>query len=186
MQQKIVKKELEIGGKKLILETGGLASQATAAVLATYGETVVLVTAVAQKPSVDLGYFPLSVDFDEKLYAGGRISSSRFIKRENRPSEKAILVGRLIDRSIRPLFPKEYQAEVQIIITVLSIDNENDPDIISLIAASAALAISDIPWDGPISGLRIGLKDDKYIINPTEEERVTSPLDVVFASTQDE
>ncbi len=184
--QKKVKKELEIGGKKLILETGELASQATAAVLATYGETVVLVTVVAQKPTVDLGYFPLSVDFDEKLYAGGRISSSRFIKRENRPSEKAILVGRLIDRSIRPLFPKDYQAEVQIIITVLSIDNENDPDIISLIATSATLAISSIPWNGPLSGLRVGQIDGKFILNPSEEQRALSPLDVVLASTNDE
>jgi polyribonucleotide nucleotidyltransferase len=187
MQKKVVRKELEIGGKKLILETGELASHANAAVLVTYGETVVLATAVSQNPSQDLGYFPLSVDLDEKLYAGGRISTSRFIKRENRPSEKAILTSRLIDRSIRPLFPKDYQAEVQIIITVLSIDNTNDPDIPSLIATSAALAISDIPWDGPISGLRVGLKDDgSYIINPTEEERSTSPLDVIFASTQDE
>ncbi len=186
MQKKVIRKELEIGGKMLVLETGDLAGHANAAVLATYGETVVLATAVSQNPSQDLGYFPLSVDLDEKLYAGGRISTSRFIKRENRPSEKAILTSRLIDRSIRPLFPKDYQAEVQIIITVLSIDNTNDPDIPSLIATSAALAISDIPWDGPISGLRVGLKDDKYVINPTEEERATSPLDVVFASTQDE
>lgn len=183
---KKVKKELEIGGKKLILETGELAGQATAAVLATYGETVVLVTVVAQKPTVDLGYFPLSVDFDEKLYAGGRISSSRFIKRENRPSEKAILVGRLIDRSIRPLFPKDYQAEVQIIITVLSIDNENDPDILSLIATSATLAMSSIPWNGPLSGLRVGQLDGKFILNPTEQQRTLSPLDVVVASTKDE
>lgn len=187
MQKKVVRKELEIGGKKLILETGDLAGHANAAVLATYGETVVLATAVSQNPSQDLGYFPLSVDLDEKLYAGGRISTSRFIKRENRPSEKAILTSRLIDRSIRPLFPKDYQAEVQIIITVLSIDNTNDPDIPSLIATSAALAISDIPWDGPISGLRVGIKEDgSYIINPTEEERAASPLDVIFASTQDE
>jgi polyribonucleotide nucleotidyltransferase len=184
--QKKVKKELEIGGKKLILETGELAGQATAAVLATYGETVVLVTVVAQKPTVDLGYFPLSVDFDEKLYAGGRISSSRFIKRENRPSEKAILVGRLIDRSIRPLFPKDYQAEVQIIITVLSIDNENDPDILSLIATSAALSMSSIPWSGPLSGLRVGQVEGKFVLNPTEEQRALSPLDVVVASTKEE
>ena len=185
--QKVVRKELELAGKKLVLETGELAMHASAAVLATYGETVVLVTAVSQKPTVDLGYFPLSVDFDEKLYAGGRISTSRFIKRENRPSEKAVLTGRLIDRSIRPLFPKDFQAEVQIIITVLSIDNENDPDILSLIATSAALSMSDIPWNGPISGLRVGLDNEgKYILNPTEEERTKSSLDVLVASTQDE
>ncbi len=184
--QKIVKKEIVLGGKKLSLETGELAKHANAAVLATYGETVVLVTAVSQKPTVDLGYFPLSVDFDEKLYAGGRISTSRFIKRENRPSEKAILTGRLIDRSIRPLFPRDYQAEVQIIITVFSIDAENDPDILSLIATSATLAISDIPWNGPLSGLRVGQIDGKYIVNPTEQERAQSSLDVTVASTKDE
>ncbi len=186
MQQKIVKKELDLGGKKLTLETGRLANHANGAVLATYGETVVLATAVSQNPTQDLGYFPLSVDLDEKLYAGGRISTSRFIKRENRPSEKAILTSRLIDRSIRPLFPKGYQAEVQVIITVLSIDNTNDPDIPALIATSAALAISDIPWNGPISGLRVGLKEGSYILNPTEEERAASQLEVLVASTKDE
>lgn len=184
--QKTAKKEINLGGRKLTLETGELASHANAAVLATYGETVVLTTVVSQKQSTNLGYFPLSVDFDEKLYAGGRISTSRFIKRENRPSEKAVLVGRLIDRSIRPLFPKDYPDEVQVIVTVLSIDSENDPDILSLIATSATLAISNIPWNGPLSGLRVGFKDNKYIINPTEEERAQSPLDVVVASTKDE
>src|SRR3990172_8188389 len=184
--QKPIRKDLELAGKKLILETGELATKANGSVLATYGETVVLATAVSQEAPADIGYFPLTVDYEEKLYAGGRISTSRFIKRENRPSEKAILTSRLIDRSIRPLFPKDYQAEVQIIITVLSIDNTNDPDIPSLIATSAALAISNIPWGGPISGLRVGLKDGGYIINPTEEERAVSPLDVIFASTQDE
>lgn len=183
---KVVRKELELGGKKLILETGELANHATAAVLATYGETVVLATVVAQEPSVDLGYFPLSVDFDEKLYASGRISTSRFIKRENRPSEQAVLTGRLIDRSIRPLFPKDYQKEVQIIITVLSIDNENDPDVLSLIATSATLAISNIPWNGPLSGLRVGQSEGKYIINPTNTEREASNLDVIVASNKEE
>lgn len=184
--QKVVKKEIEIGGKKLSLETGELAGHANAAVLASYGETVVLVTAVSQKPTVDLGYFPLSVDFDEKLYAGGRISTSRFIKRENRPSEKAVLTGRLIDRSIRPLFPKDYSDEVQIIITVLSIDSDNDPDVVSLIGTSAALAMSDIPWNGPLAGARVATKGGDYILNPTEEERTNSPLDVTVASTKNE
>src|SRR3990167_2360731 len=149
MQNKVVRKELEIGGKKLILETGELAGHANGSVLATYGETVVLATAVTKAAAPDVGFFPLAVDFEEKLYAGGRISSSRFIKREGRPSETSILTGRLIDRSIRPLFPKDFQAEVQVIITVLSFDGQNDPDIVSLIAASAALTISDIPWNGP-------------------------------------
>jgi polyribonucleotide nucleotidyltransferase len=182
----IVRKELDLGGKKLILETGFLAKQANGAVLATYGETVVLATAVTQVLSQDFGYFPLSVDYEEKLYAGGRISSSRFIKRENRPADTAILVSRLIDRSIRPLFPKDFTQEVQVIITVLSIDEENDPDVLSLIAASAALTISDIPWNGPIAGVRVGIKDSKLIINPTETEKKTPTLDVILASTKDE
>src|SRR3989344_3026414 len=128
---KVVKKELELAGRKLILETGELAGHANAAVLAQYGETVVLVTAVSKEAAPDMAFFPLAVDFEEKLYANGKISSSRFIKREGRPSEKSVLTGRLIDRSIRPLFPKDYQAEIQVIIRVLSIDQQNDPDILS-------------------------------------------------------
>ncbi len=183
---KVVRKEIELGGKKLSLETGELAGHANGAVLAQYGETVVLATAVSQKAPADIGYFPLAVDFEEKLFAGGRISTSRFIKREGRPTETQILTGRLIDRSIRPLFPKDYQAEVQVIITVLSFDEENDPDIVSLIAASAALTISDIPWNGPISGLKVGLKDSKLILNPTIKETEESPLDLLVASSADE
>ncbi len=183
---KLVRKEIELGGKKLSLETGELAGHANGAVLAQYGETVVLATAVSKEASADIGYFPLAVDFEEKLYASGRISSSRFIKREGRPSETSVLTGRLIDRSIRPLFPKDYQAEVQVIITVLSFDEENDPDIISLIGASAALTISDIPWNGPLSGIKIGQKDGKFIVNPTIAETEESPLDLLVASTADE
>ncbi len=183
---KVIRKEINLAGKKLVLETGELATHANGSVLATYGETVVLATAVTQKSSADLGYFPLSVEYEEKLYAGGRISSSRFIKRENRPSDSAILTSRLIDRSIRPLFPKDFNQEVQVIVTVLSIDEQNDPDILSLVAASASLAISDIPWNGPISGVRVGTKDGKLILNPTEEEKPTSTLQLVLASTKDE
>lgn len=186
MQSKVIRKEIDLAGKKLVLETGELANHANGSVLATYGETVVLATAVTQKSSTDLGYFPLSVDYEEKLYAGGRISSSRFIKRENRPSDAAILTSRLIDRSIRPLFPKDFNQEVQVIVTVLSIDEQNDPDILSLVAASASLAISDIPWHGPISGVRVGTKDGKLILNPTEEEKPDSALQLVLASTKDE
>lgn len=186
MQNKIIRKEIELAGKKLVLETGELANHANGSVLATYGETVVLATAVTQKSSVDLGYFPLSVEYEEKLYAGGRISSSRFIKRENRPSDTAILTSRLIDRSIRPLFPKDFNQEVQVIVTVLSIDEQNDPGILSLIAASASLAISDIPWNGPISGVRVGEINDKLILNPTEEEQNQSTIELVLASTKDE
>ncbi|MBI2326815.1 polyribonucleotide nucleotidyltransferase [Candidatus Curtissbacteria bacterium] len=183
---KIVKREIDIAGKKLSLETGELAGQANGAVLATYGETVVLATAVSQPAAPSVDFFPLAVDYEERLYAGGKISTSRFIKREGRPSEKAILTARLIDRSIRPLFPKDYQAEVQVVITVLSVDQENDPDVLSLIAASAALSISDIPWTGPIAGVRIGRQNGGYMLNPTEEERKFSNLDLVLATSKDE
>ena len=185
--QKPVKLDLEVGGKKLTLETGELAQQAAAAVLARYGDTVVLATVVAKEPTADIGYFPLTVDYEEKLYAGGKISTSRFIKRENRPTEDAILTARLIDRSIRPLFPKDYQEEVQVIITVLSVDQQNDPDTLSLVAASAALTISDIPFKGPIAAVRVGLEDGgKYILNPTEDEKQESTLDLVVACNKKE
>ena len=184
--QKFVRKELEIAGKKLVLQTGELAGHANGAVQAFYGETVVLATAVSQPAPPNVDFFPLAVDYEERLYAGGKISTSRFIKREGRPSEKAILTARLIDRSIRPLFPKDYQAEVQVIITVLSVDQENDPDVVSLIAASAALSISDIPWSGPLSGVRVGRQNGGYILNPTEEEKKFSTLDLILASTKEE
>lgn len=183
---KVIRKEIDLAGRKLSLETGELAGHSNAAVLAQYGETVVLVTAVSKEAPPEVDYFPLAVDYEERLYAGGRISTSRFIKREGRPSEKSVLTGRLVDRSIRPLFPKDYQAEVQVIVTVLSFDNENDPDILSLIAASAALSISDIPWNGPLAGTKVGYKDGQYILNPTEQERGALDLDVTLASTKDE
>jgi polyribonucleotide nucleotidyltransferase len=183
---KLVRKEIDLAGKKLVFETGELAGHANGAVLAQYGDTVVLATAVSQPITQDPGFFPLAVDYEERLYAGGKISTSRFIKREGRPSEKSILTGRLIDRSIRPLFPKDFQAEVQVIITVLSVDTENDPDVLSLIAASAALSISDIPWNGPLAGIRVSKHDDDFFINPTEEEKKFSDLDLIVASTKDE
>jgi len=183
---KKIKKEFDLGGKKFILETGELAGQANGSVLAQYGETVVLATAVSQPLSANIDYFPLSVDYEEKLYAGGKISTSRFIKRENRPTEEAVLTSRLIDRSIRPLFPKDFLAEVQVIITVLSVDQQNDPDIVSLIAASAALSISDIPWKGPLAGVRVGKQNGGYILNPTEDEKKLSSMDLVIASNEKE
>lgn len=182
----IIRKELDLAGTKLVLETGELAAQAAGAVKASFGETVVLATAVAQKASADVDFFPLTVDYQERLYAGGKISTSRFIKREGRPSEEAVLTARLIDRSIRPLFPKDYQAEVQVIITVLSVDGENDPDIVSLIAASSALSCSDIPWNGPIAGLRIGKQNGGFLLNPKEDEKSFSTLDLVLVSTKEE
>src|SRR4030042_6100736 len=138
--------ELELAGKKLKLETGELALQATSSVLASLGDTMVLVTVVAGRENTELDYFPLSVEYVERLYAGGRIKGSRWVKREGRPTDDAILTGRLIDRSIRPLFPKEFKKDVQIVVTVLSVDGENEPDVLSIIATSAAIQASPIPW----------------------------------------
>ena len=183
---KVVRKELDLDGKKFVFETGELATKANASVLASLGETVVLATVVSKEASPDVDFFPLAVDYEERLYAGGKISTSRFIKREGRPSEEAVLTARLIDRSIRPLFPKDYQAEVQVVITVLSVDQENDPDIVSLNAASCALSISDIPWNGPIAGIRVGRQNGGFISNPTDEENTFSSLDLVLATTKDE
>jgi len=183
--KKVVTKEIDLNGRKLKLETGKLAQQADASVVASWGETVVLATVTTQPLVEDIGYFPLSVEFVEKYYAGGRISSSRFIKREARPSEEAVLTGRLIDRSIRPLFPKEFHDEVQVIVTVLSIDQANDPDLLGLIGASAALSISSVPWHGPLGAARIGEAEGKLMINPTIEELEHTGLDLFVASTKD-
>src|SRR4030067_2973983 len=183
---KVIRKELDIAEKKLVLETGELAMQANASVLVSYGDTVVLATVVSKETALDVNFFPLAVDYEERLYAGGKISTSRFIKREGRPSEEAVLTARLIDRSIRPLFPKDYQAEVQVVITVFSVDQENDPDVVSLNAASCALSISDIPWNGPLAGIRVGRQNGGFILNPTDEENTFSSLDLVLATTKDE
>ncbi len=180
---KRIEKSIELAGRKLTLETGYLAQQANASVLSSYGETVVLATVVSRPLSVDLDYFPLSVEYQEKLYAGGRIKGSRWVKREGRPSDEEILSGRLIDRSIRPLFPESYKKEVQVIITVLSVDLENPPDTVSAIATSAALAISGVPWQGPVGVIRVGLIDDNLIINPKISELEVSSLDIVISST---
>ncbi len=182
-QDKTVK--IQWGGRELSLSTGKLAFQAGGSVLAQYGDTVVLATATSAAPKEDLDFFPLTVDYEERLYAGGRISSSRFIKREGRPSEEAILTSRLIDRSIRPLFPKDFYNQVQVTITVLSIDQENDPGILGIVATSAAIAISDIPWHGPVGAANVGYSDGKFILNPSEEESAASDLDLVVAGTKD-
>ena len=139
---KIVSKSASIAGKTLTLEVGRFAEQASAAVLAKYGDTMVLATVTASSKETALDYFPLSVEYVERLYAGGRIKGSRWVKREGRPTDDAVLAGRVIDRSIRPLFPKSYKHDVQVIITVLSVDGENDPDVLGLVATSAAIAIS--------------------------------------------
>lgn len=186
----MIKKELKLGGRILSLEYGELAGQADGAVLACYGDTVVLATATAAKPREDVGFFPLTVDYVERLYAGGRIKGSRFVKREGKPSDEAILVGRFIDRTIRPLFPKDYKDEVQVVVLVLSVDLENDPAVLGVIAASAALACSDIPWEGPVGAVRVdhspsaeGKAD--FILNPTEEERDSSSLDLIVSGTSE-
>src|SRR3989338_4357348 len=177
---KKAEKSIELGGRKLTLSTGVLAEQASGAVLATYGETVVLATVVAAPLKVDLGYFPLTVEYQERLYAGGRIKGSRWVKREGRPSDEEILSARLIDRSIRPLFPKGYKKDVQVIATVLSVDAENDAAILSMVAASAAIATSNIPWNGPVGSLKIGAKNGDFFANPTSTELDFSELELVL------
>src|ERR1700723_3830702 len=155
----IKRKSIDWAGRKLTLETGRIARQADGAVLATYGETVVLATVVAERaPKPGLDFFPLTVNYQEKTYAAGKIPGG-FFKREGRPSEKETLVSRLIDRPIRPLFPEGYACETQVIATVLSHDLENDPDIVALVAASAALTLSGVPFMGPIAGARVGYID---------------------------
>jgi polyribonucleotide nucleotidyltransferase len=179
---------VEIDGKTLIFEVGRFASLANSAVLVTLGETVVLATVVSAKPREDLNYFPLEVEYVERLYAGGRIKGSRWVKREGRPSDEAILTARLIDRSIRPLFPQDYANEIQLMITVLSVDAENNPDIPAICAASAALAISDIPWDGPVAGVRVGFVPKNgegiFVPNPTHQDLEYSEMDLVISSSQ--
>jgi polyribonucleotide nucleotidyltransferase len=173
-------------GRPLTIKTGKVAKQADAAVWVQYGETVVQATVVQAKSEREgIDYFPLMVDFEEKLYAAGIIKGSRWIKREGRPSDQSVLTGRMIDRSIRPLFQTDDKRDIQVIITVLAVDQENDHDIVSLIAASAALSISGLNWRGPISGIRIGLLDNNFIFNPTYKEQAKSSLDLIVAGTKE-
>ena len=181
----IYRKELNWGGKQLILETGKIARQADGAVLASLGETTVLCTAVGAKnakPGID--FFPLTVNYQEKTFAAGKIPGG-FFKREGRPTEKETLVSRLIDRPIRPLFAKGFRNETQVVCTVLSHDMENDPDIVAIVGASAALTISGLPFLGPIGGCRVGYINDEYVLNPTQEETKSSKLDLVMAGTRE-
>ncbi|KKQ37955.1 MAG: Polyribonucleotide nucleotidyltransferase [Candidatus Woesebacteria bacterium GW2011_GWA1_37_7] len=180
---KKIEKSIELGGRTLTLSTGNIAAQANGAVMAKYGDTVVLATVVSAPLKLDLGYFPLTVDYQERLYAGGRIKGSRWVKREGRPTDEEILNGRLIDRSIRPLFPKEYKKDVQLIITVLSVDLENRPEVAAMYAASAAISISNIPWNGPVGLINVGMNAGKLIINPKEGEVATSDLDLLVSAT---
>lgn len=178
---------LQLGGRELSIATGLLAGQANGAVTVQYGDTVVLATAVMSKEMSRItGYFPLMVDFEERYYAAGKIKGSRFIKREGRPSDDAILSGRAVDRTVRPLFNSRMRNEVQVVTTVLSIDGENDPDVVAMIAASAALTLSDIPWAGPIGAVRVGiLGDGGFVLNPSSEERGASTLDLLVSGTHD-
>jgi len=174
--------KLELGGRELTVEIRNLAEQANGNIFIRYGDTVIMATCVMSKEErKGLDFFPLTVGYEEKFYAAGKIRGARYVKRETRRSDKAICNGRLIDRAIRPRFPKNLLREVQVIVTVLSWDGQNDPDILGLIASSLALSISDIPWSGPISTVRIGRKNGTFILNPTYEEREKSDFETVFA-----
>jgi polyribonucleotide nucleotidyltransferase len=177
--------EFDYGGKKMVLESGKVARQADGAVVATYGDTTVLCTAVGEKtPKAGIDFFPLTVNYQEKSFAAGKIPGG-FFKREGRPSEKEVLTSRLIDRPIRPLFAAGYRHETQVVCTTLSHDLENDPDIVALVGASAALTISGIPFVGPIGAARVGYIDGQYVLNPTGTQREKSKLDLVVAGTRE-
>ena len=177
--------EMEVGGRPLVIENGKMAKQANGAVLVRYGDTVVLVAVTASaEPREGVDFFPLTVDYEEKMYAVGKIPGG-FIKREGRPSNAAILCARLIDRPIRPLFPKGFRNDIQVIATVLSVEQDNPPDIAAMIGASCALSVSDIPFNGPIAGVRVGRVDGKFVINPTVEQREKSDLNLTIAGSYD-
>ena len=176
--------ETELAGRKLTIETGKMASLANGHVLVRYGETVVMVNVTASKePKEGIDFFPLSVDFEEKLYSVGKIPGS-YTKREGKPSDKAILTSRAIDRPIRPLFPKDFRNDVVVVNTVLSVDQDNSPEVAAMIGTSCALSISDIPWGGPTAAVNVGLVNDEIIINPTEEQRKVSDLTLTVAGTE--
>ncbi|MCH8865118.1 MAG: polyribonucleotide nucleotidyltransferase, partial [Chloroflexi bacterium] len=177
--------ECMVGDRTLTLETGKLAGQASGAVIVRYGDTVVLVTVgVSDEPREGVDFLPLTIDYEEKLYAAGKIPGG-FIRREGRPSEQAILACRLADRPLRPLFPKTWRRDIQIIATVLSADQENDPDTLALIGASAALSISEIPFDGPVGAVHVGYIDGELVLNPTLPQMKDSRPDLIVASTKD-
>ncbi|HXF43265.1 MAG TPA: polyribonucleotide nucleotidyltransferase [Pyrinomonadaceae bacterium] len=184
-KKQYLKGSIKVGGRELTIETGKVAKQADGSVIIRYGDTMVLVTAVSMKSGKEgLDFFPLTVEYRESSYSAGRIPGNYF-RREGRPSEKEVLTCRLIDRPIRPLFPDGYRFETQIVGTVISADSENDPDVISITGASCALYLSDIPFNEPIAGVRIGLVDEKYIINPTYDQRRKSKLNLVVAGSNE-
>jgi len=174
---------IDWGGRTLTVETGRIALQATASCTVRYGDTVILATVVRAPSYRDIDYFPLMVSFEEKLYAAGKIKGSRFIKREGRPTDESILAGRVIDRALRPLFDDRMRDEIQVVITALSVDQENDAEIVGLLAGSIVLAISDIPWAGPLAGARVGYTDGEFVLNPVREQAKSGQLDLVIAGT---
>lgn len=181
-----IKREIEFAGKTLSLETGLLAYQANMAVLARYGDTVVLATVVCNEPRLETDFFPLRVDFEERLYAGGFIKSSRFIKREGRPSDEGIITARLIDHAVRPFFPKDFMNEVQVVVTPLSVELDGDVETLALLAAEAALHASNVPWKGPLATVRIGLdKEGSFILNPGEKLFDELAFNVVLTVSHD-
>jgi polyribonucleotide nucleotidyltransferase len=180
-----LKQSIQLGGKELTLETGKIAKQANGAVVLTYGDTMVLTTAVGTlKPREGIDFFPLTVEYREYGYAAGRIPGNYF-RREGRPSEKETLTSRLTDRPIRPLFTPGYRGDTQVISLVLSADSDHDPDVFSITGASAALYLSDIPFETPIAGVRVGLVDGKYVINPTYDQVRESELNLIVAGTEE-
>src|ERR1700748_687367 len=177
--------EIDLDGQKITLETGKIAKQANGAVVVRSGDTVVLVSACAnEEPKPNAAFFPLTVDYREYTYAAGKFPGG-FIKREGRPSEKEVLPSRLIDRPIRPLFAEGFRCETQVIATVLSHDLENDPDVVAMVAASAALTLSGVPFMGPIGGARVGFVAGEYVLNPLIDQMEESKLDLVVAGTAD-
>ncbi|MEO6590546.1 MAG: polyribonucleotide nucleotidyltransferase [Pyrinomonadaceae bacterium] len=184
-QRKYLNESIKVGEETLTVETGKVAKQADGAVVVKYGDTVILVTAVsARSPREGLDFFPLTVEYRESMYAAGRIPGNYF-RREGRPNEKEVLTARLIDRPVRPLFPEGYRYETQIVSTIISADPANDPDVIAITGASCALYLSDIPFHNPIAGIRVGMKDGKYIVNPTYDQRRDSQLNLVVAGTEE-
>jgi polyribonucleotide nucleotidyltransferase len=173
----------DIGGLNFSYETGRLARQANGSVLAKVGDTVVLATAVMGNVRPNIDFFPLLVDYEERLYAAGKIKGSRWVKREGRATDEAILSGRVIDRTLRPLFPSGMRNDVQIVATIMSVDPEIDPDMVAVNAAAMALAISDIPFDGPVAAVRVGKIDGKLVVNPTKQQMETSTMDLIVSGT---
>ena len=180
---KLVKKEIPMGSKTLVLETGKIARQASASVIASMGNTVVMCAVVTKTDDEKRDFFPLSVHYSEKTYSAGKIPGGYF-KREGRPTEVETLTSRLIDRPLRPLFPDFFKEEVQVNCMLLSLDKDNPPDVVAMLAASAAMSIADVPFMGPIAGARVGFIDDEYVLNPSFEQMGQSDLDMIIAGSE--